>query len=556
MLKCLALIGILATGIGQAAQSERLLWGRWEGPFMVPGSAKIITITFTLRQDAANSTATISAQDETPVSAPVQATRHPNGRVTVSIQGIGQYEGMLLGDGRTLQGKLKLRGIELPLVLQLLVRSLPETKAVSEWMRKHAIPLKTVEPQGPLGDMMPLKKAVGSARIVAMGESTHGTREFFKLKHRMFEFLVEQMGFTVFALEAIQPEARSVNEYVQNGVGDPGAALRGLYVWPWKSTELLEMIEWMRAYNANPAHKRKVKFYGFDMQVPNRALSNVITYLMRVDPEYAVTAKELLSGVPHTEPERKIFGATAENQRVMAQIREVLAHMDALPRDSEGWAEARQDARIVQQAVQMMLAGPQGVAQRDEAMADNVNWILDQEGPKAKIMLWAHNDHVKTTLTEGKMFMGGHLRKQFGMELVTMGLLFNQGAFRASDNNKTLREFVVKPAPVGSLEAVLAAAGIPLFAVDLRTADRLPVIDWLKSPQSFRNIGSIYSEDQASRLQEQPPAEAFDIIICIEATSPTHGLPSPVLPDSVKPSSAPSSAPTQTEPQKPFWQIK
>jgi erythromycin esterase-like protein len=145
---------------------------------------------------------------------------------------------------------------------------------------------------------------------------------------------------------------------------------------------------------------------------------------------------------------------------------------------------------------------------------------------------------------------------RFGNELVTMGLVFNQGAFRASENNKGLREFEVKPASAGSMEAVLAAARIPLFAVDLRTADKKPVIDWLRSPQSFREIGSVYAGDQASRQQEQPPADAFDILFFIETTSPTHSIPPPVLPVSVKPSPAPSISPTQKDTKKPFWQIQ
>jgi len=189
-----------------------------------------------------------------------------------------------------------------------------------------------------------------------------------------------------------------------------------LYSWPWKAEELLEMIEWMRAFNANPAHQRKVKFYGFDMQAPNMAVSNVIAYLRSVDPEYAAKAAELLSGVPLTEADRSLVaGSSNTYQQVVEKIGQVLAHMDALTQDNAEWREARQDALVIQQSMRMMLAGDQGVALRDEAMAANVDWILTQEGSGTKIMLWAHNDHVRTALTEGKIWMGGHLRKRFGV---------------------------------------------------------------------------------------------------------------------------------------------
>jgi erythromycin esterase len=561
MTKRMILMWILATWSGLPAQSEQSLYGVWEGTLIVPGSSKIFSISFLISQAASGSTATISAPDETPLSAPVRITKQQNNQRVFTLQGIGQFEGTLAADGQTLQGKLKLRSIELPITLKLLVRSIPDTKAIIEWMRKHSIPLKTVEPQSPTDDMLPLKKVIGNAHIVAIGEATHGTHEFFKLKHRIFEFLVEQMGFTVFALEANLPEVRAVNEYVQNGNGDPVAALHGLYSWPWKAEELLEMIEWMRAYNANPAHQNKVKFYGFDMQVPNMALSNVIAYLQRVDPEYAAKAEELLSGVPLTEAGRSFFtSSSAASRQMIEKISEVLTHMDTLPHDNAEWREARQDALVIQQAVRMMLVGDQGVTLRDEAMAANVEWILEQEGPGAKIMLWAHNDHVRTASTENRIWMGGHLRKRFGNEMVVMGFVFNQGAFRAFDTNKELCDFGVNSAPPGSLDAVLAATKIPLFALDLRTVKKPTVIDWLRSPQKSREIGSGYLGDQVS-WQEQSPAEAFDVLLFVETTSPTRSIPLPVLslpvPSvPVQPAPVQSPPPSQPDTPKPFWQLE
>jgi erythromycin esterase len=335
-----------------------------------------------------------------------------------------------------------------------------------------------------------------------------------------------------------------------------------LYSWPWKAEELLEMIEWMRAFNANPAHQRKVKFYGFDMQAPNMAVSNVIAYLRSVDPEYAAKAAELLSGVPLTEADRSLVaGSSNTYQQVVEKIGQVLAHMDALTQDNAEWREARQDALVIQQSMRMMLAGDQGVALRDEAMAANVDWILTQEGSGTKIMLWAHNDHVRTALTEGKIWMGGHLRKRFGNEMVVMGFVFNQGAFRAFETNKELREFIVKPAPTGSLDAMLAATKIPLFVLDLRTANTQSVINWLRIPQKSREIGSRYSGDPASWQLEQSPAEAFDAIVFVETTSPTRGIPIPVTlpPSPLSPVQPPPLQPTpasQPDTKKPFWETE
>ena len=104
---------------------------------------------------------------------------------------------------------------------------------VKNWLAKNAIRLKGAEAGQGFEDMQPLKTVIGASRLVALGEATHGTREFFRLKHRMLEFLVTEMGFTVFGIEATMPEAFDVNEFVLTGKGDPARALAGMYFWTW-----------------------------------------------------------------------------------------------------------------------------------------------------------------------------------------------------------------------------------------------------------------------------------------------------------------------------------
>src|SRR6476620_4385532 len=132
------------------------------------------------------------------------------------------------------------------------------------WIRTHATPLTTVEAGHGFVDMQPLKQAVGDARIVALGEATHGTREFFQLKHRMIEFLASQKGFTIFSIEANMPEAYRLNDFVLTGKGDPRELLKGMYFWTWNTQEVLELILWMREFNKSG--KGPIEFTGFDMQ--------------------------------------------------------------------------------------------------------------------------------------------------------------------------------------------------------------------------------------------------------------------------------------------------
>ncbi len=153
-----------------------------------------------------------------------------------------------------------------------------------DWTKKHAIPLKTVEAKHGFEDMQPLKTVVGNARIVALGEATHGTREFFQLKHRMVEFLASQKGFTIFSIEANMPEAYRLNDFVLNGNGDPKELLKGMYFWTWNTEEVLQMILWMREFNQSG--KGHIEFTGFDMQTPTVSMDIVRSFIERSDPTY------------------------------------------------------------------------------------------------------------------------------------------------------------------------------------------------------------------------------------------------------------------------------
>jgi erythromycin esterase len=192
---------------------------------------------------------------------------------------------------------------------------------------------------------------IGNARVVALGEATHGTHEFFQLKHRMLEFLVSEMNFNVFAIEANMPEGFDLNEYVLNGKGDPERLLSGLYFWTWDTEEVLRLIRWMRQYNADERHQRKVKFYGFDMQAPVRPVKVALAYLRRIDESesrrlgaiLAVAANPFTASTYDTLPE-------ARRGEIAAAAHALVAALDQHPGGLE-WRIARQHARIAEQGL-------------------------------------------------------------------------------------------------------------------------------------------------------------------------------------------------------------
>jgi erythromycin esterase len=403
---------------------------------------------------------------------------------------------------------------------------------VTAWMKSVAIPLEGTSPEGGVEDMEALGPAIGDARIVAMGEETHGTHEFFQLKHRMLKYLVEKKGFTVFGLEANWPESLAINDYVVNGNGDPAEALDGLYFWTWNTEEMLDMIRWMRKYNADGKHTKKVKFFGFDMQVAHAAARNAEQYLEKVDPAEAKTAAVVFAPVSDAVRERE--SATSKPkvfwQKMEEHIEYLIERFESRKKvyveasSPEQWTLARHNLEIVRQAAELYSVDQSGsISPRDQAMAENVKWILDQEGPEAKMMLWAHNGHVSTAPLGDGESMGMALRKVYGAEMVVCGLSFGQGSFQALQKGKGLREFKVGAAMPGSLDATLAGTGIPVFAIDLRNAPTSGVVGgWLNLRQVMRSIGAIYKETSPDTFLTTVDRHSFDMIFFVNRTTATR----------------------------------
>lgn len=409
----------------------------------------------------------------------------------------------------------------------------PAPDEVVAWLKANAIRLKTVEPGSTFDDMMPLKARLKDARVVAMGEATHATREFFQFKHRMFEFLVEELGFTVFGMEANWPESLEVNAYVLEGKGDAREAVGRLAFAAWQTEEVLDLIGWMRQYNQDPAHTQKLKFYGFDMQAQQGAESNVLAYLRRVDPEYRDAAAETFAVLGEYPNNPAYIDGPAEVRRRTAEsLAAMLRRFDErkpeyIARSGEvEWTMARQNMVIVKQAeVKLADQGDPGRHFRDQAMAENVKWILDQEEPGTKIMLWAHDGHIAGD-AQGYRPMGAHLHEIFGGQAVLCGFVFQEGGFRAGDiDGDALRDFTVGPQPQGSLGATFAAIGAPLFAIDLRHLPNGKVADWFDAPHITWYIGAGYTATTPGAwFLPIRAARAFDMLIFVAKTTPSRPL--------------------------------
>jgi erythromycin esterase len=397
-----------------------------------------------------------------------------------------------------------------------------------------------VEPETGFDDLAFLEDLVGDARIVALGESNHGTHEFFQLKHRLVEYLVEEMGFDLLAVEANWPEANFVNDYVRSCESDARSLLVGLRYWTWNSQEILDLLQWMCAHNQT-AGVEPVSFAGFDMQSADTAMDSVIAYFEQVEPEYVREAQIGYSCLRLSRLQDYAERPQARREGCRERIQTVHDHLVAGQASYEErsspqmFAQVEHSSSIVLQAEDCL--ADFDACERDRYMADNVMWLLQQAGPETKVILWAHNDHVADRLTSAGRSMGSYLRDVYGQELLIVGLASgDEGSFNAISYEfgrlGGVDMHMVPEAPRGSYETYLARAELERMVLDLRDVPAEPGAEWLIEPRGLRAIGAVYDPalpDEEYFPQVEITAE-FDLIVYIEQTTPSLLLSLAMLP--------------------------
>jgi len=411
--------------------------------------------------------------------------------------------------------------------------------ATVAWLTHHAVPFTTVQPGTDLSDLAPLKEMVGSARVVALGEGTHGTREFFQMKHRVFQYLVRELGFTAFAIEASSPEADEINTYVLGGQGPYRTAEQlvvTMHFWTWDTQQVVDLVQWMREWNATASPERQVQFRGFDMQYVGGAIEAVEAYggadptnlpfvyqrYQCLDPyrNYGLTQIGRM-GRYTALPDSARSACRTGLQAVFDLLKAHHAEYQATA--GTGYASALHSARLVLQWEAYAASAGSPPDLRDRFMAENVEWLLNQAGPGARMMLWAHNSHVSRLAGS----MGALLDSTLGSDYRNLGFLFGTGVFNAvGDQGFTKYETAL--VLNNSLEAAFMETGQQRLLFDAR---RIPQggdsAAPLRGPIPMRSIGALFLSDQESHyfIPALLPND-FDLLIFLASTTASTILPS------------------------------
>jgi erythromycin esterase len=371
------------------------------------------------------------------------------------------------------------------------------------WLKTNCIPMKTVKAEQGFKDLEPLKIYLKNARIIALGENSHGTSEIFEMKHRFLEFLTCEMGFNILAIESPMFQTDFINGYIAKGEGDPKKYLANLTP-AFDTEEFLTMINWMR--KINESRKEKLLFTGIDMTEYDMPLKN-LTDFARNDQQLRqfVDSLQLVLNNSRFESQNHLSLAIRKCDQILSNLEE---------RKNNKLNTLIQNVRVIKQCFDFYLNGPSSEI-RDKYMAENLSWILENN-PNSKIVLWAHNGHI----SKQRGGMGNYISNKYSDQYYSIGFLTNKGKYTGGRQNFISTDNKLVKSKPGSFEFNFGKTKIPYFFLDLNSIDHNnPNSQWLNQRLFQRIIGG-----NANDYQFYPCVlkENFDGIIFIDSTTPSR----------------------------------
>lgn len=379
----------------------------------------------------------------------------------------------------------------------------------------------------------------GDARVVLIGEASHGTSEFYRARAAITRRLIERHGFTIVAAEADWPDAAVINAHVRGRPADQSAEppFERFPTWMWRNSDVDAFVGWLRDWN----HDRDVQtgFYGLDLYNMSGSVRAVIAYLERTDPEAAAEARQRYACLRPWMDEPQRYGLLASRSRVtlceeptMRMLQDLHARQMACQSDCDRVFDAAANARLVANAESyyraMFSECEASWNVRDTHMFETLCALLDARGPNSKAVVWAHNSHIgDARATEmgrrrGELNIGQLCRTRFGSAARLIGQSTHEGTVAAAgDWNAPMEIKTVNPSRPDSYERLAHDSGVPRFLLDLREGVHDTLRAALSSPRLERFIGVIYrpATERWSHYTQAVLPDQFDALIWFDRTS-------------------------------------
>ena len=384
------------------------------------------------------------------------------------------------------------------------------TRTLPELMRDSVEPLPEIEDDrfGAFFDRF------GDARVVCLGEASHGTSEFYRARAQISKRLIAHHGFNIVAVEADWPDAATVDRYVRHRKPREGEqkAFERFPTWMWRNKEFDGFIRWMLRHNHGRDYPEMAGFYGLDLYNMSMSMRAVIDFLEEEDPEAAKIAKKRYGCLDPWADEPQRYGAMALYEgyaRCEVPVTQMLMdlmsrHFRGLSEDCDEWLDAAANARVVKNAEAYYRVMYRGAEEswnlRDTHMFETLTELLDAKGPNSKAIVWAHNSHIgNAAYTEmgqvrGELNIGQLIKGKFDAKARLIGFGTHTGTVAAADDwDQPMKIKAVNPSMSESYERVSHDSRLPRFLLDLRAEEiGREMREALMEPRLQRFIGVIY----------------------------------------------------------------
>jgi erythromycin esterase-like protein len=394
-------------------------------------------------------------------------------------------------------------------------------------------------------DLRPLFDRIGHARVVLLGEASHGTREFYTWRTEITQQLVTDHGFNFVAVEGDWPDCYRVNRFVKGYPGSPDnprAAFNGFRRWPtwmWANQEVCDLIDWMRDYNSTAPEERRVGFYGLDVYSLWDSLREVMRYLKRRQPELLEAGRAAVQCFePYGEDAQDYARATILDESCRNEVVNLLGSLRAKAKPDErdgrdGFFVAEQNALVVKNAEAyyraMVLSDSGSWNVRDRHMAETLDRLLRQHGPTARAVVWEHNTHIGDArftdmADDGMVNLGQLARDSYGQsDVALVGFGTHRGSVIAGEAwGEPWEVMRVPEARADSWEDVLhrACAGDKLLIFTR------PASAELSAWRAHRAIGVVYRPhyEQYGNYVPTVLPERYDAFLYLDKTRAVRPL--------------------------------
>jgi erythromycin esterase-like protein/predicted phosphoribosyltransferase len=416
-------------------------------------------------------------------------------------------------------------------------------------IRREAIPIG-----GDPAQYDALIEGIGDARVVCLGEATHGTHEFYRERAFITRRLISEKGFAAIAIEGDWPDVYRVNRFVRGASTDEDTVQAlgdfGRFpTWMWRNADALDFVGWLRTFNDDRPEPLRAGLYGLDLYSLRASMHAVLAYLDKVDPPAARIARRRYACFDQFGEHMQDYAYAAGSGLHPSCEREVVSQLLDLHRQRAAYASrngrvapdeffyAQQNARLVRNAEEYYRTMLDGRAEswnrRDRHMVDTLGELmrfLDRTHPGARVVVWAHNSHVGDARAtemgwQGEVNVGQLVREQWGARAVLVGFTTHSGTVTAaSEWDGPAHRKVIRPALAGSYERLFHEVKLPRFLLPLRS--NLDLASALAGPHLERAIGVLYlpERERTSHYFRARLAEQFDYVLHFDQTRAVEPL--------------------------------